>query len=111
VRITVAVNPIHIKYFALPARDRFYHFHGLPCARLDRDQSVYDDSLGRRSYLITILSPILFHAPDVHLYSLEKAYVDKIIYRRVWQEVVQKLNKEWEEFTLLVSRRRGYATQ
>ncbi|KAJ7288070.1 hypothetical protein C8J57DRAFT_1706583 [Mycena rebaudengoi] len=85
------------------ARERFYHFHGLACARLDRDQSVYDDSLGRRSYLITILSPILFYAPDVHLYSLEKAYVDKIIYRRVWQEVVQKLNKEWEEFTLLAT--------
>jgi hypothetical protein len=54
--------------------------------------------------LIKTLSPLLFSAPDVHLRTLEKMWVDGIMHGPVWQDTVKKLNDEWQEFILYVSR-------
>ncbi|KAJ7451562.1 hypothetical protein FB451DRAFT_701497 [Mycena latifolia] len=87
------------------AQDRFHNFHGLPCARLNQDQSVYDlpGATPRRSYWIIILSPLLFFAPEVYLQSLEKAYVDKTVLLRVWKPFIHKLNEEWMDFILFAT--------
>jgi len=46
---------------------RFLHFHGQRHARLERDKTVYDEPARERSILISLLSPLLFLAPEVHL--------------------------------------------
>ncbi|KAG5635306.1 hypothetical protein H0H81_011766 [Sphagnurus paluster] len=81
-------------------RQRFYNFHGQPCARLERDQSVYEQTQNKRSWLIVSLSPILFFAPEVHLRALEKVWIDGITRTVLWKEFVGKLYDEWQEFTL-----------
>ncbi|KAF4564664.1 hypothetical protein EYR36_002602 [Pleurotus pulmonarius] len=84
---------------ALGARHRFINFHGQPTARLCRNQAVYDESNGR-SYLITLLSPMLFSAPEVHLRMLRDIYVDQIVYAAHVNKAIDKLNREWQEFIL-----------
>ncbi|KAL4258997.1 hypothetical protein AB1N83_007696 [Pleurotus pulmonarius] len=81
------------------ARHRFINFHGQPTARLCRNQAVYDESNGR-SYLITLLSPMLFSAPEVHLRMLRDIYVDQIVYAAHVNKAISKLNSEWQEFIL-----------
>ncbi|KAJ7134852.1 hypothetical protein C8R44DRAFT_436622 [Mycena epipterygia] len=87
------------------AHDRLLNFHGLPCARLNQDQSVHDSASKRkrRSYLFRIASPFLFFAPEVYRQSLEKAYVDGIVLARVWKPFIHKLNTEWQDFTLFAT--------
>ncbi|KAF6764223.1 hypothetical protein DFP72DRAFT_416920 [Ephemerocybe angulata] len=82
------------------SRQRFYNWHGLPEARIYRDQSVHGKKLRHKTLLIKVLSPLLFSAPDVHLKSLEKMWVDGIMHGAVWLESIKKLNDEWQEFIL-----------
>ncbi|RDB29917.1 hypothetical protein Hypma_014083 [Hypsizygus marmoreus] len=81
-------------------RQRFYNFHGQPGARLGRDQSVHGKIRNERSLLILALSPLFFFAPEVHLRSLEKMWVDEVIRNVSWTQFVNQLNAEWQEFTL-----------
>ncbi|EDR08221.1 uncharacterized protein LACBIDRAFT_327273 [Laccaria bicolor S238N-H82] len=81
-------------------RQRFFDFHGQPCARLDRDQTVYEGVTEKRTLLIKSLSPLLFNAPDVHLRNLEKMWVDGLMHKAVWLQSIAKLNEEWQEFVL-----------
>jgi len=80
---------------------RFLHFHGQRHARLVRDETVYDDSTRERSILITILSPLLFLAPEVHLREMEKLWTDGVIIETVWKSFMTKLLKEWDGIILL----------
>ncbi|KAI9429200.1 hypothetical protein H4582DRAFT_1827456, partial [Lactarius indigo] len=44
-----------------------------------------------RSLLTTLLSLLLFLAPEVHLQEMENAWTDEIIIERVWKEFTTKL--------------------
>jgi len=79
---------------------RFIHFHGQKTPRQDRHKSIYEGNNLRRTYLIKILSPILFFFPDVHLRELEKLWTDKIIVEALWRDFMQKLVSEWTDFVL-----------
>ncbi|RXW22047.1 hypothetical protein EST38_g3803 [Candolleomyces aberdarensis] len=83
----------------LLTRQKFLNWHGVPEARIYRDQSVYGERT-HKTLLIKTLSPLLFSAPDVHLKSLEKLWVDGLMHGPVWREAIGKLNDEWQEFTL-----------
>jgi hypothetical protein len=83
-----------------PVHEKFMNFAGQPCARLDRDQAVYEIEEKHRTALITILSPLLFFAPDVHLSALEKVYIDELINQVPWKKLTSKLTEEWREFVL-----------
>ena len=83
---------------------RFYNHHGQPSARLDGDRSVHAPPTGiRHSLFMTLISPLLFSAPAVHLRSLHKIWVDKILRKHAYDLLVDKLNTEWQEFILFVS--------
>ncbi|KAF8474433.1 hypothetical protein DFH94DRAFT_131009 [Russula ochroleuca] len=79
---------------------RFLYFHGQKHARLIRDQSVYDKPKRERSLLITVLSPLLFLAPEVHLREMEKLWTDEVIVEMVWKSVMTKLVDEWDDLIL-----------
>lgn len=87
------------RFMNILVRGRVYNFHGEPNARLDVHQSMYGDSINRTP-LVTVLSPLLFYAPDFHLLGLCKIYTDGLIRYRGWAEFISKLNHEWQEFTL-----------
>ncbi|KAJ7736310.1 hypothetical protein B0H16DRAFT_1574194 [Mycena metata] len=82
------------------AQTKFLNFYGLPCARLNQDQSVYP-ARGGASYLFLLASPLLFYAPNAYLESLERSYVDGLVLTRIWKPFIFKLNVEWQEFTLI----------
>lgn len=46
-----------------------------------------------------LLSPILFYSPDVHLKSLDKIWVDKIVAKGPWVKLINKLTSEWADHT------------
>ncbi|KAH9989672.1 hypothetical protein BJV77DRAFT_1069397 [Russula vinacea] len=79
---------------------RFLYFHGQKHARLIRDQSVYDRPKHERSLLITVLSPLLFLAPEVHLHEMDKLWTDEVIIETAWKNVMDKLLREWTDIIL-----------
>ncbi|EAU89448.2 hypothetical protein CC1G_07674 [Coprinopsis cinerea okayama7 len=96
---TVGVAELISRIMQVFVQQRFYHWHGLPQRRVYRDLSVYGPK-SKRTWLIKLLSPPLFSAPDVHLYNLEKMWVDEIMHNAVWVQSIKKLNDEWQEFIL-----------
>ena len=89
---------------------KFFNFHGLPEARLNRDDSVYVNghSTNRRTWFIKLISILLFSAPDFHLENLQKIWVDGMMHKAVWEEGLKKMT-EWQEFILLyVSQNTNY---
>jgi len=79
--------------------ERFYHFAGQNGARLTRDQSIRGEKWNR-TLLIRLISPILFFAPETHLSSLEKIYVDEIIKKHPWKTFVTRLEEDWIQYVL-----------
>ncbi|KAI0067090.1 hypothetical protein BV25DRAFT_1848706 [Artomyces pyxidatus] len=79
---------------------RFLYFHGQRVARLDQGRSLHGNVSRPRSLLITLLSPILFYAPELHLTEIEKLWADKIIVLRAWNAFITRLQSEWQEFVL-----------
>jgi len=88
------------RFMFIFARQRFYDFHGQPGARLSREQSVHGKTKTKRSWLITLASPLLFYAPEVHLQALEQMWVDEKLSSLVWNRVMGKTYDEWQKFTL-----------
>ncbi|KAI9458587.1 hypothetical protein BJY52DRAFT_412734 [Lactarius psammicola] len=79
---------------------RFLYFHGQKGARLEKDKTVYADASRERTLLITLLSPVLFLAPEVHLRELEKLWTDEVIIETAWKNFMTKLLEEWGELIL-----------
>jgi hypothetical protein len=67
-----------------------------------RDKTAYDKSSRERSILISLLSPLLFLAPEVHLREMEKLWTDDIIIESVWKTFMSKLVSEWTDLILWV---------
>jgi hypothetical protein len=93
-------------------REKFMNFVGQPCAKLDRRQPIYEEPRNRRSALITIISPLLFFAPDVNLKALEKVWIDRMICQVPWKAWTAQLIEEWRDFvgisTILRQSSEGY---
>lgn len=93
-----------IHFLSFEGQNKFYNFSGLPEARLNRDQSVYGTGTNQRTWFIRTVSIFLFSAPDVHLRILQKMWVDGLMHKAVWETSMKKLNDDWREFILYVSR-------
>ena len=65
---------------------------------------MYGKPTRERTILITLLSPLLFLAPDGHLREMEKLWTDEIIIEAVWKSIMAKLLGEWEGVILCVRR-------
>ncbi|KAI5121417.1 hypothetical protein M0805_003189 [Coniferiporia weirii] len=83
------------------ANERFYNFHGHHGVRLGVGQSVRGSVPKKRSWLIKLLSPVLFYAPETHLVMLEKLYVDEMIKALRWRPFQSKLQDDWDAFVLI----------
>jgi hypothetical protein len=74
-------------------------------ARLMRDKTGYDKPKRGRTLFISLLSPLLFLAPEVHLREMEKLWTDDIIIESVWKGFMAKLLGEWNDLILWVRSR------
>ncbi|TFK48992.1 hypothetical protein OE88DRAFT_1663306 [Heliocybe sulcata] len=79
---------------------RFLHHYGLPGARLSRGQSIYGTPLHQKSWLISIVSPLLFNSPELHRKLLEEIWVDRLINYQAWDFLLSKLQGEWEHISI-----------
>jgi hypothetical protein len=52
--------------------------------------------------LITLVSPLLFFAPEIHLRDVERLWIDEVIIEPVWKSFMAKLLVEWEDIILWV---------
>ncbi|KAG1733752.1 hypothetical protein EDB19DRAFT_1911469 [Suillus lakei] len=81
--------------------DKFVNFCGQPGARLDADQSLYGDSIHRpKSVLFRVMNIVLFGSPDAHSKALHKIWVDYTIVQRRWKNFINRLNSEWNGYTI-----------
>ncbi|PCH35237.1 hypothetical protein WOLCODRAFT_125636 [Wolfiporia cocos MD-104 SS10] len=90
------------RLMSLFALHRLVHYHGQEAARLDWEQSLFEN-IPKRTPLITVLSPLLFNAPEVHLIALEKIWVDDIITIIPWSQFMDRLQTDWQEYVLFAT--------
>jgi hypothetical protein len=68
-----------------------------------RYKIAYDKRSHKRSILISLLSPLLFLAPEVHLRELEKLWTSgNFITEPVWKTFMSKLLGGWNDLILWV---------
>ncbi|KAG6809935.1 hypothetical protein H0H92_014017 [Tricholoma furcatifolium] len=79
------------------ANDRFLNYYGQYGARLNYTQSVHGNEKRKRTWLIRLLSPLLFVAPNVHLKALDELWVDEIAIRVRCLNFFVKLTTQWGE--------------
>ena len=79
-------------------------FHGQPHARLSSDQTVYRGLGPRhgRSLIFTLLSPLLFLAPDNYLQDMEILWIDGYVILTDWESFMNDLLQEWKDILLPV---------
>ncbi|KAJ7472336.1 hypothetical protein B0H11DRAFT_2038630 [Mycena galericulata] len=84
------------------ACNKFYNFHGEPCARLEKNVSVFGN-VQTRSLLFRIIAAFTFNAPSVHLRTLDEVYVDELLNLDPWRRFIDTLCLEWQELILFAS--------
>ncbi|KLO19302.1 hypothetical protein SCHPADRAFT_898879 [Schizopora paradoxa] len=87
------------RLMALIGYERFANFHGEHGARLSRLQSIRPSNR-KRTLMMTVLSPTLFFAPDIHLKNIEEVWIDQMVLQEPWKEFIANLVREWEGFVL-----------
>ncbi|KAF9485036.1 hypothetical protein BDN70DRAFT_927827 [Pholiota conissans] len=97
---TMAVFARHMYIFG---HTRFLNCHGESFARIERGFSIFGDPLDKRTWLIKLLSFILFSAPDVHLRALQQMYVDEMLSKSMWLERIKVMNAEWKEYVFFAT--------
>ncbi|KAI0253090.1 hypothetical protein BJV78DRAFT_239576 [Lactifluus subvellereus] len=88
-----------VRFLSLFANWRFMDFHGQPHARLSSDQIVYR-GLGprhERSLGFTLLSLLLFLAPDNYLQDMEILWTDGYVILTDWENFMNDLLQEWKD--------------
>ncbi|KAJ3516750.1 hypothetical protein NLJ89_g921 [Agrocybe chaxingu] len=76
----------------------FLHLHGQKTARLDRDQPVHPTY--KRTFLMTIFSPLLFYGPEIHSKTLQKTAVDFTVRKADWDAVMAQLTDGWKQLNI-----------
>ncbi|KAJ7928305.1 hypothetical protein B0H13DRAFT_2311588 [Mycena leptocephala] len=99
--VMMSYGPVSIvaRFMKTFVTNQFHHFHGEKTARLHTAQSVYD-SCPKRSYLITVVSPLLLNAPYTRLLAIEAMYKDQWLNFSSWNHLFTGLRSEWYDLVL-----------
>ncbi|OCH87071.1 hypothetical protein OBBRIDRAFT_827936 [Obba rivulosa] len=85
------------RIFVMITRHKYDHFYGEECARLSRDQSVYEWPEVKPTFAMRLCSALLFNLPKAMRRELELLYVDKIAYTTHWRAFMCTTKKGWQE--------------
>ncbi|EIN08404.1 hypothetical protein PUNSTDRAFT_144011 [Punctularia strigosozonata HHB-11173 SS5] len=88
------------RMMSLMAHTQFLNRYGHPEARLCRQHHLHEEEKRPPTLLITLFSPLLFFAPDIHLKSLRQVWVDTVVVEPAWKKFIEKVQDEWEKFLL-----------
>jgi hypothetical protein len=88
-------------------QEKFLHFSGEACARVDCSQSVYSTVEGE-SLLIKLFSPVLFFAPNWHLDKIKEAWTDNLMHSLQWTRYVEEMKSDWQDQVLYSTVFRAY---
>ncbi|KAI5988840.1 hypothetical protein F5J12DRAFT_865135 [Pisolithus orientalis] len=90
------------RFMCIFSRIHFLNFHGQPCARLDVDHSIYypRNHRLRTSFLLHLLSFLLFGAPWRYVETLRGVWVDETVNLPRWKAFVARVIDEWGGFTI-----------
>ncbi|KII87570.1 hypothetical protein PLICRDRAFT_124960 [Plicaturopsis crispa FD-325 SS-3] len=83
------------------AQWRWLNFHGEKNHRLHRARSMHQSTAKKRPLFMRLISPLLFYAPDLHIRSLRRVFVDHVVIDVDWKVVNERLVKDLQEFLLL----------
>ncbi|KAK7433523.1 hypothetical protein VKT23_020747 [Stygiomarasmius scandens] len=82
-------------------RHRFTYFHGQPAVRLDFDRSAHEaPDVPLQSWLLNLLSPLMFSTPDIYYNALDRIWVDRMIHQATWAKFINGMKDEWQELIL-----------
>ncbi|KAL1748766.1 hypothetical protein HDZ31DRAFT_28980 [Schizophyllum fasciatum] len=78
--------------------DQFMNLYSQRGARADRQQSVFNNSPTEvgQSWFIILCGLFLFWAPQHHLTGLNRMWVDRMLAKEPWRNLVNTLVREWE---------------
>lgn len=82
------------------AHERFLNCYGEKHARLNGDQSVFDET--KRTWFMSLFSPFLLYAPEPYLKKIQLLVVDSLVKKSSWGKLISELTDEWRECTLFV---------
>lgn len=110
-------DPYHIstvaRYMDNLNNERFLHYHGEVCARLNRMDGVEEQpDAEHRSPFFNVASVLLFYLPSLYFKELEKVYVDRTVHYWGWRRFISELKSDWENSitpaTVLLSANVGF---
>ncbi|OAX32387.1 hypothetical protein K503DRAFT_776715 [Rhizopogon vinicolor AM-OR11-026] len=80
---------------------KFVNFCGQPGARLETDQSLYENSKSsRKNFILRVMNLVLFGSPDAHSKAIHGIWVDQTIVQPRWKNFIDRLNSEWSGYTI-----------
>lgn len=80
---------------------KFVNFCGQPGARLNADQSLYEDpDIRSNNILLRAMNFILFGSPNAYNKVVQKIWVDSTIVQPRWKNFINRLNSEWNGYTI-----------
>jgi hypothetical protein len=80
------------------------NFCGQPGARLDVDKSLYGESKDySKKIIFRVMNVVLFGSPDGQSKAFHKILVDGMIVDSRWKQYMDKLNSDWNGYTIFVS--------
>jgi hypothetical protein len=86
------------------ASERLRNYYGAWCARLSREQAVFEvTEPEQHSKLLDIISPLLFLIPHAQLQRVRTLIVDQTVIMFQWDKLFDQLQDEWINTVLIVS--------
>jgi hypothetical protein len=86
------------------ATERLRNYYGAKCARLSREQIVFESTeLQEHSLLLIIVSPFLFLIPHAQLQRVRMLIVDQTVVMMQWDKLFDQLLNECNNAILMVS--------
>jgi len=84
------------------SRARFWDYAGDPHARIERGQSVYSSPPRKHHRKIKkLIFVALFGIPEPYLKSIEKLWVDQMVFHLDWIELLKSRVGEWNNYVLI----------
>ncbi|TFK93460.1 hypothetical protein K466DRAFT_580908 [Polyporus arcularius HHB13444] len=89
------------RLFATIARHRYHTFFGEDHARISRDQKRFEVIKYERTFVIKLISALLFNLPKTRLAELNDLAADDVAYAIHWREFAVELLRGWRDSSYL----------
>ncbi|OAX33708.1 hypothetical protein K503DRAFT_775307 [Rhizopogon vinicolor AM-OR11-026] len=99
--LTKSVNSKREHSVWIVGNAKFVNFCGQPGARLEADQSLYENPESRqKNFILRVMNLILFGSPDAYSKAIHGIWVDRTIVQPRWKNFIDRLNSEWNGYTI-----------